>query len=260
MKVAAFQFRGSDSVEENLLAIKRGITKAAAQNVRVMITQECALCGYPPVEIEEIAQVNFQQVAEATEQILRLAVEHQMYVGLGTIIPDKTSYTNSIVLISPNHEEFPPYHKRALWGWDRENFIPGAERGVYTIDGVRLGVRICYEVRFPEYFRELFREKVSIAYVSFCDVEREPNPSRYELIKAHLMTRAVENAMTIISTNSLCGYQTAPTCLIDPDGAVLAIAPRDQEYLLVFEYEETEAGFGRRGRTQQSRELLRLEP
>ena len=179
-----------------------------------------------------------------------------MYIGLGTIIPAKDSYFNSIVLISPGHQKLPAYHKRALWGWDRENFRPGHERGIYTIDKVKVGLRICYEVRFPEYFRELFREKVEVAFVSFCDVEQEPNPNRYELMKAHLMTRAVENALVVVSVNSISGYQTAPTCVINPDGAVLALAPLDEEYLLTFEYNNLESNFGRDGRIHHSRELL----
>lgn len=256
MKIAAFQFKGSDNIEENFLAIERGIIKASEQKVRVMMTQECALCGYPPIETEKVRRIDFHQVEKATEQISQLAIKHQMYIGLGTIIPDEDSYTNSIVLLSPHREKQFAYHKRALWGWDRENFRPGHERGICTIDKVKVGLRICYEVRFPEYFRELFREKVDIACVSFCDVAKEPNPHRYELIKSHLMTRAVENAMYVISVNSLSGYQTAPTCVINPDGVVLESAPLNEEYLLTFKYDRLESNFGRDGRIHHSRELL----
>jgi len=90
-------------------------------------------------------------------------------------------------------------------------------------------------------------------------VEKEPNPARYELIKSHLITRAVENAMYVLSVNSISGYQTAPTCLINPDGEVLEIAPPQEEYLLTFEYERSGSNFGRDGRIQHSKELLRID-
>jgi predicted amidohydrolase len=90
-------------------------------------------------------------------------------------------------------------------------------------------------------------------------VKKEPDPNRYELMKAHLVTRAVENAMYVISANSISGYQTAPTCLVDPDGVVLASAPLDEEYLLAFECESLKSDFGRNGRIQHSRELLGIE-
>jgi omega-amidase len=256
MKVAAFQFRGSDSIEKNTLAIKSGIVKASEQNVRVMVTQECALCGYPPIETETIMQIDFQQVEAAIEQISQLAFKHQIYIGLGTILPYQASFTNSMIMISPQLEKLPAYHKRALWGWDREHFRPVLSRGVYSIDNVRISLRICYEVRFPEYFRELFRERVEIACVSLCDIEKKPNPNRYELMMSQLRTRAVENAMHVLSVNSISGHQTAPTCSIDPDGVVLESAPLNEETLLIVEYDRSESNFGRDGRIKHSRELL----
>jgi omega-amidase len=152
------------------------------------------------------------------------------------------------------------YHKRALWGWDRGSFTVGQEMGIFTVGSVKLGFRICFEVRFPEYFRELFRENVEIACVSFCDVSNDPNPARYELIKSHLVTRAVENAMYVLSVNSISCYQTAPTCLVHPDGVILHAAPPDEECLITFAYEPLPSSYGRDGRILHSRELQGMAP
>jgi predicted amidohydrolase len=256
MKIAAFQFKGSGSIADNFTAIRRGILSAAEQNVRFLLTQECALCGYPPIETKAVTKIDFDELAEAELELAHLAVQQSMFVALGTILRDGGAYHNAIRLLSPSGTSLPPYSKRALWGWDRENFTPGSAMGIYTIDSIRVGVRICFEVRFPEYFRELFREHVDLACVSFCDVSPEPNPVRYELIQAHLMTRAVENALFVLSANSMSGHSSAPTCLIDPDGAVLSIAPPNQEHLLTFDYQKPDANFGREGRIRLSRELL----
>jgi len=255
MKVAAFQFHGSDDVRENQLAIERGIEKASQENVRFLMTQECALCGYPPIERDKVSSIDFKMVADAIEQIKELAVKNNMYIGLGTILPDNGKYFNSIVLVSPHQENLAPYSKRALWGWDAENFNPGISNGMYSIDDLKIGIRICYEIRFPEYFRELFKESVQIAFLSFCDISSEPDQERYEIIKSHLVTRAVENAMYVISVNSIAKCQTAPTCLIDPDGNVLVLAPKDREYLLTFDLVDTGSNFGREGRIKHSKEL-----
>lgn len=255
MKVAAFQFFGSDDVKENLVAIERGIEKASKENVSLLITQECALCGYPPVETDRISSIDFEMVANAIERIKELAVKNNMYVGLGTILPDNGKYFNSIALVSPRQENLASYSKRALWGWDAENFTQGISNGIYTIDVLKIGIRICYEVRFPEYFRELFKEHVQIAFVSFCDISSKPDSRRYEIIKSNLVTRAVENAMYVIAVNSITKCQTAPTCLIDLDGNVLAVAPNDREYLLTFDLVDPESNFGRDGRIKHSQEL-----
>jgi omega-amidase len=256
MKIAAFQFRAGNDIEENFSAIQRGIEKAANDHVRFVITQECALCGYPPVERDQISSIDFNLEAECLRRIKKLAITSNIFIGLGTILKKGAGYRNSIVLITPGGKNLPSYDKRALWGWDVQNFIPGTNKGIYTIDGIKIGVRICFEVRFPEYFRELFKENVQIAFVSLSDGSDRENLERYEIIKSHLVTRAVENAMVILSANSISKFQTAPTCLVDPDGQIIKIAPRDDEHLLVYEFANFESSYGRDGRIQHSKELL----
>ena len=256
MKVSAFQFRGSGSIQENLLALERGIEAAARANTRLLLTQECALCGYPPVETSEVSKIDFEELDYTTAQVRELAHKNALYIALGTIQRDKDQYFNSVELITPDGTKLPTYHKRALWGWDAENFVPGHNSGIYTIDNMKVGIRICYEIRFPEYFRELFKEGVEVALVSFCDVSDKENESRYEILRSHLITRAVENAMYCLSVNSLSNIQTAPTCVINPDGIVVQSAPRNEECLLSAQIERDEANLGRAGRIKHSRELL----
>lgn len=62
------------------------------------------------------------------------------------------------------------YHKRALWGWDKDNFSIGDRDGVFEINGLKVGIRICFEVRFPEFFRELYREQTDLNIILFYDV------------------------------------------------------------------------------------------
>lgn len=93
--------------------------------------------------------------------------------------------------------------------------------GILNIDDFKIGVRICFEVRFPEYFRELYKADTDFNVVIFYDVANKDDIERYELIKAHLKTRAVENISTIISVNTISPYQTAPTAVFDSSGKVI---------------------------------------
>jgi len=189
------------------------------------------------------------------QKIKLLAKKNDMDIALGTIRKQSSQYYNSVQLIDPKGELIENYDKRALWGWDLDNFAKGEVLGIYQIDDIRIGFRICYEVRFPEYFRELFKSNVELCFVSFCDVSEQDSIERYDIIKSHLITRAVENVMTVISVNSISQYQTAPTAVIDPDGHVIC-APRNQEYLLVYDYDTPIIGYGAKGRMQNSLELL----
>ena len=103
-------------------------------------------------------------------------------------------------------------------------------------------------MRFPEYFREAYQKEVKICFVSFNDVSDTDDSDRFNLIKAHLQTRAVENIMTVVSVNSVSKFQTAPTAVIDHNGGVILEAPQNEEYLMVYEYTEPKSSFGMEGR------------
>ena len=255
LKIAAFQFAACESIESNLASIKRGIEQAGDEKVRLLLTQECALCGYPPVEVPSVQAIDKDQQHEAYQEISELAKKHGMVIALGMVTLDGSNTHNSVRLVHPDGDALKPYHKRALWGWDKDNFQPGNETGIYTIDGIKVGIRICFEVRFPEYFRELFMEHVDLAMVSFADVGKEEQSGKSDIIRSHLVSRATENAMYVLSANSTSQHQLAPTCVIDPDGNVIDTAPLNEEYLLTAEIEITEPGFGRKGRITLSRAL-----
>lgn len=141
-----------------------------------------------------------------------------------------------------------------LYGWDETHYVPGtAADGVHVVDGIRIGLRICYEVRFPEYFRELFCRKVQLAVVSFADGGAPE--AKYGVVHAHLVSRAAENAMYVLSANSVSRPQAAPTCLVDPDGVVVCRAPRDKEALVTGVVTLGPPTFGRMGRISHSSSL-----
>lgn len=252
--VGAFQFAGSDDPARNAAALERGIREAAQRGVRLLATQECALSGYAPLEVESPETVDRVAQRTALRRIAQLAEEHSMYVVLGMTTFYGKQARNTVRLVTPDGALHKPYHKRALYGWDETHYVPGsAARGVHRVDGVRIGLRICYEVRFPEYFRELFRRRVQLAVVSFADVG--PHEDKYDVVLAHLVSRAAENVMYVLSANSVSGPQVAPTCLADPDGRLLARAPRAGEALITGTIGVDPPNFGRKGRIKLSSRL-----
>jgi predicted amidohydrolase len=215
---------------------------------------ECAACGYPPIETQRAA-IDFTQLQAETDKLSQLAAQHKMYIALGTVSRDGDRYYNCVQLIDPNGEYVGRYDKRALWGYDLQNFTHGSSPGVFDIDGVKVGFRICFEVRFPEYFRQLFNSAVELCFVCFNDTTASDLTDRYDIIKAHLVTRAVENCMTIVSVNNSAPFQAVPTAVFDPNGVTRAEATRGVEQLLVYDYVKPDADLGMVGRLTISREL-----
>lgn len=257
MKIGAYQFAVTGDVEKNTEFIISAINQASAQNVRLLVFPECALTGYPPYDIESSSQIDAEKVTESLNRIQRAAEQTDMYVIVGSIVKDDEEYHNSAVIISPNIP-MRMYHKRALFGWDADNFSPSDARGIFEIDGLRIGVRICFEVRFPEYFRELYKERTDLNVILFYDVADQDNIERYELIKSHIRTRAVENVCHTLTVDTIKPFQTAPTGLYDKSGRILGELKRNESGLFVYELVVEEPNFGEQGRINISNRLLEM--
>lgn len=260
MKVGVFQFCAGSGVSANFEAIERAIRAASEGGVRMLVFQECAACGYPPIETPDAARIDHDAMDAGIESVRRLAKRHDMYIALGRIRREANLSFNSLQLIDPRGETLGYYDKRARWGWDLDNFEKGESPGIFEIDGIRIGLRICYEIRFPEYFRELFRADVELCFVSFCDVAESDVRERRDIISAHLRTRAAENIMTVVSVNSISQHQAAPTAVFDVNGCVVAEAPADVEYLLIYDHRAPALDFSARGRMHNALELTGMLP
>jgi len=255
IKIALYPFASSDSISDNLTAIRTGIQLAAAQNVRLIAFHECSLCGYPPIE-SNISEITETKINSALNEISTLARQHRMYIAVGTVRFECGKRFNSIVLFNDLGKIEGFYDKSALWGWDTDHFSPGEQPGIFDIDGIRIGFRICFDVRFPECFRALYHKNVNLCIVAFSDSADAPDPERYEIIKSHLRTRAVENVMTVLSVNTLSRHSTAPTAVFNPDGRIISEAPTDPSSLLVYDFQIPEITFGRLGRIKNANRFL----
>ena len=256
MKIGAYQFAASKDINRNLEIIKRAIIQASQEGIKLLVFPECALTGYPPRDIENSAAVKFDDLDIAYMQLQDQADDHAMNILVGTITKEDDKFYNSAILFTPHSEKL-VYHKRALWGWDKDIFTVGNHDGVFDIEGLKIGVRICFEVRFPEFFRELYKEKTDLNIILFYDVADYDDIERYELIKSHIRTRAVENVTYTLSVDTISPYQTAPTALYDKSGSSLIELKRNEESLLVYDFENMQSDFGEQGREQISDWLMR---
>ena len=244
MKIACYPFAAVADMEENLRHIRLGVKTAAEKGARLVCFQECALTGYPPAETQ-IDSITEERCAAGIRAVSDLAREGGICILTGTVLYDGGRRYNSALVFDGNGKEICRYDKRALWGWDRENFTPGERDGVFTLDGMKIGIRICFDVRFPELFRPLFDAGTPLCVMPFCDTAAQ-YPERQRIITGHVRTRAAENVMQMLSVNSLSRYPAVPTAWFDQNGRILK--QTDRERLLLCDVTVRSDDFGMQGR------------
>lgn len=247
MKIGAYPFAVSGSLPDNLNIIRRAILQAAQENIELLAFPECALTGYPPRNLPSAGCVDLNALSAALDELQCLSDRCGMCIICGCITHEGGKYRNSAAVFRPGRERT-FYHKRALWGWDRENFVPGSDGGIIEFRGLKIGIRICFEIRFPEFFRELYLEDTNLNIVLFHDVLDAPDSDRYELIRAHIRTRAAENVCPLLAVNATHPQQTAPSMLCGKSGEILAELPPGEQTLLVYDLKHEALSFSEQGR------------
>ena len=120
----------------------------------------------------------------------------------------------------------------------RNCFTPGYEFTCTTVAGIRIGLSICYDLRFPEMCRTLTLDhKVNVFINSFAW------PSvRVEHLRLLALARAIENQNYLILANRVGTDEDVTFCgtsaIIDPYGAIVAAASVDREELIQAEISE----------------------
>jgi len=133
---------------------------AANQGVRLLLTPELSLCGYPPRDL----LLNPSFVAAMATQVQQLAwdLPPQIAVLVGMATPNPTAHSaggkslfNSIALLEQG-EVKQVFHKRLLPTYDvfdeHRYFEPGLQSNAFTLDGIDIGVTICEDLWNDEEF------------------------------------------------------------------------------------------------------------
>ena len=177
MRVGLLQLTSGDRPEVNLPITLDMINQAAAQGAEVVITPEVTNC----VSISRAHQMDVLR-AEEDDQTLRairaLAKKQQIWVILGSIAV-KTSdpdgrFANRQFVINPAGDIAARYDKMHMFDVSlsetesyRESagYRPGKDAVVASIAGVKVGLSICYDLRFPYLYRDLAQSGAKVLIV-----------------------------------------------------------------------------------------------
>jgi predicted amidohydrolase len=95
------------------------------------------------------------------------------------------------------------YRKRCLTPGDTAHFQPGDTSPTITVDGWRLGLAICYDLRFPAVWRDLAQAEVDANLVIAHMAGVDPDPgTKAAVVPAFCAVRAAESATPLVFCNT----------------------------------------------------------
>jgi len=250
MKVACIQLCSNDNIHQNLEQTNILVRSAASEGAQLVLLPENFAC-FDRKQYLQIGTKETDYRGPLSQFLSELARKTQTTIVGGSIPiapePNKPElqgkvYTSS-TLWNANGKLVTRYDKCHLFDADvsdgvgayreSEIFVPGAKPIWADLGQVRIGLSICYDLRFPEYYRLLSKQGVDIFSV--------PAAFTHTTGKAHwetlLRARAIENQCFVLAANQ-CGQHTPKrrtwghSCIISPWGEVLKTLKEDPGFLL----------------------------
>ncbi len=236
LKIAACQFPVSRNIAENGSWIESQMREAAAGGAEVIQFPECALSGYPGVDLESLKGYPWDSLRRCTESIMKLAGELHVWVLLGSMHPLGEGYRpmNSVYLINDEGAILDRYDKRFCTKGDLEYFSAGDHFVTFKLEGVKCGILICFDVRFPELYREYRKLGVDVIFQSFYNARQKPGGIHPKIMPVTAQGHAGINHHYLSLTNSSAA-SSWPCHFITPDGLVAGKLEADRPGILFSE-------------------------
>lgn len=239
--IASCQFPVSADILENAAWIRDQMKEAHARGAHVAHFPECALSGYPGVDLKTMDHFQWELLHQYTDSIAHLARELGIWVILGSIheLSAEIRPMNSLYVIDTSGSIVERYDKRFCTKGDLEFFSAGEHFVVFDIRGISCGLLICFDVRFPELYREYKKLGVDLIFQSFYNARQKPGGIHPKIMPLTAQTRAATNYFYMSLTNSSAA-SSWPCHFITPDGLIQQKLPVDQAGILLSEIHPTE--------------------
>jgi predicted amidohydrolase len=246
--------------QRNLRRIHDFIDTEAASGSRLILFPELSNTGYiePLVPggamisaVPHYGEALYRACADPDGQEIAALAEcagrHGAYVVIGLGLRDRllTGAMRNASLLIGSEGVVGEYVKIHQWQNEKLYFTHGDRIETYPAFDSRIGMQICYDIRFPEITRFFSLQGAGIVTSIWASFGVATSPVVDERLFIHrAYTRAVENGVFFLSCNrsGLHGDQRffGRSCAIAPDGTVLGALDHDQEDVLRIEIDLSE--------------------
>ncbi|MBA3607282.1 MAG: carbon-nitrogen family hydrolase [Chthoniobacterales bacterium] len=237
MKIAAAQIACNlGDLAANARNMREFAGRAKAAGAELVVFPEMADTGYAMPVIRAQAKPWSEGVVPELQEIAR---NLSLAIISGVSEKEGDAIYNSQVVIDAAGAIIAKYRKTHLFApapiEEDKCFAPGQALVSVALGPLRLGLTICYDLRFPEIYRALAVEQGANAFIIS---SAWPFP-RVEHQRVLATARAIENQSYVVLANRVGKDDGTPFCgssaIIDPSGVVVAAASAGREELVVAE-------------------------
>ncbi|WP_109110320.1 carbon-nitrogen hydrolase family protein [Azospirillum sp. TSO35-2] len=168
LTVATCQFSVSADPRTNGAEIRRFIGEAAAQGANIVHVGECALSGYCRSNFPSWEGYNWLALRDEAQRVMDACSHHGIWAVVGSSHPlSNTNHPhNSVYIVTPDGRLADRYDKRRCSPGDLTCYTPGDHPVVFEVKGVRCGVLVCMEERFPDLWQAYANDGVTLVFHS----------------------------------------------------------------------------------------------
>ena len=231
-KVSCIQLRSSDDPEKNLKKTKKLIFKAINKKADFILTPECSsIFSLNKKKLLSISKSMREDLY--TKEIKFIAKKYKKWILIGSVIlrQNKNKLINRSILINNRGSIVSFYDKIHMYDamlsstekyFESKVFSKGSKIKIYKLPWGKLGMTICYDLRFPNLYRKLAKAGSVFLSVPSAFTETTGKKHWHSLLKA----RAIENFSYVFAPaqggKHSNGRKTfGHSLIVSPDGKIL---------------------------------------
>jgi omega-amidase len=174
---------------------------------------------------------------EAVQWMQRVAREQRIILTGSLMMQEGDHFYNRLLWVLPNGE-IGHYDKRHLFAYagEDQHYTPGKRRFIASVNGWRINLLVCYDLRFPVWSRQQYTD-AGYEYDVLIYVANWPERSNIAW-NSLLQARAVENQCYTVGVNRVGEdgngiYHSGDSMVIDPLGEVLYHKAHDEDVFTI---------------------------
>jgi predicted amidohydrolase len=219
------------TLDEAVPAAIAAVEEAARRGARIVCLPETALPGHRS-QRRPVPDVSRAAIDAALAVVTDAARRAGIAAIVGAERPTPAGREIVSIVVDADGSELGVQAKTQIDPSEEADYVPGRGRRVFTAAGLTFGVAICHEAfRYPEITRSLVLAGARVVFVPhYVTTEDGSLPTRWcdaanPYNEKALLVRALENSVYVAQANVAGPDQGSATCIVGPDGSLVASLP-----------------------------------